>query len=253
AEELMLKSKANLQTIFENTDVAYVLCDPEQKIVSFNSKANELSLDQFGKKAKVGGHVFNYFPKNRMPHIREAVNKVSQNETLAYETSYELKDGTTKWYDVKWVGVTDDNGMNIGFILAFNDITGRKIEELEREHMTVDLIQRNKDLEQFAYIISHNLRAPVANIIGASNALKNMVLTAKEREKLNEGISNSVIKLDEIVNDLNQILQLQGTVNEKREVVCFSELVEDVKVSTRSLIDKDNVQITYDFRRWMSF
>jgi len=247
AEELMLKSKANLQTIFENTDVAYVLCDPEQKIVSFNSKANELSLDQFGKKAKVGGHVFNYFPKNRMPHIREAISKVSQNETLAYETSYELKDGTTKWYDVKWVGVTDDNGMNIGFILAFNDITGRKIEELEREHMTVDLIQRNKDLEQFAYIISHNLRAPVANIIGASNALKNMVLTAKEREKLNEGISNSVIKLDEIVNDLNQILQLQGTVNEKREVVCFSELVEDVKVSTRSLIDKDNVQITYDF------
>jgi len=44
-----------------------------------------------------------------------------------------------------------------------------KLAEIERIKMVNELILRNKDLEQFAYIISHNLRAPVANIIGASS------------------------------------------------------------------------------------
>ncbi|HZX59424.1 MAG TPA: PAS domain S-box protein, partial [Mucilaginibacter sp.] len=68
AEELMLQSKANLQTIFENTDMAYVLCDANHEVVSFNSKANDLCMERFGKKLKIGGSAFQYFPKSKLPH-----------------------------------------------------------------------------------------------------------------------------------------------------------------------------------------
>jgi len=77
AEELMLQSKANLQTIFENTDIAYVLCDTEHKVVSFNSKANALCIEQFDKKLKVGTHAFNYFPKSKIPNLKEAISKIA--------------------------------------------------------------------------------------------------------------------------------------------------------------------------------
>jgi len=247
AEELMLQSKANLQTIFENTDMAYVLCDAEYKIVSFNTNANDLCIQQFGKKLRVGGPAFNYFPKSKLPHVKEAVDKVTHNETIGYETSYELQDGSVKWYEVRWAGVANDNKENMGFVLAFKDITERKISELERDLMTTDLVQRNNDLEKFAYIISHNLRAPVANIIGASNALNDMELSAEDKAKLSKGISVSVMKLDEVVNDLNQILQVKGGMDEIKEIVHFSELVENIKISIENLIDKDNVEIKYDF------
>jgi signal transduction histidine kinase len=113
--------------------------------------------------------------------------------------------------------------------------------------MTADLVQHNTDLEKFAYIISHNLRAPVANIIGASSILNNMEVSSGEKEKLNRGINTSILRLDEIINDLNQILQIKGRINEIKEIVYFSELVEHIKISIRNLIDKDNVEIKYDF------
>lgn len=248
AEELMLKSKANLQTIFENTDVAYVLCDPEHKIVSFNSRANQLALEQSGKKIKVGSQAFSYFPKNRMPHAKDAINRAGENETINYETNYELSDGTIKWYDAKWVGVADDNGHNIGFILAFNDITERKLAELERERMTADLVQRNKDLEQFTYIVSHNLRAPVANIMGLSNLLNSTGEDEQENGQIKASLAASIHALDSMIVDLNHILQVSSRASERLEVVVFDDLVKDVIISLYEVIEIEGAIIHYDFK-----
>ena len=119
--------------------------------------------------------------------------------------------------------------------------------ETEKHIYLSDLIQRNKDLEQFAYIVSHNLRAPVANIIGASKALDRNGLSSEDKEKLNGGIKISVMKLDEVIKDLNQILQAKNDIDKTMELVRFSELVSDIKIAIRDLIDKNNIEIRYDF------
>lgn len=247
AEELLLQSKANLQTIFENTDIAYVLCDAEHKIVSYNAKANELCLELFNKKLKAGSDAFHYFPKNKIPDFKEAIQKVSLNEMVSYETSYNLKDGTFKWYEIRWVGVANDENENIGFILAFNNITERKISDLERDRITADLVQRNRDLEQFTYIVSHNLRSPVANILGMSNLINSADFDINEHQEVKTGLATSINTLDQMIMDLNQILQVTGNVNEKREEVSFRYLVENINLNLRDLIKSENVTVTYNF------
>ncbi|MEO6149720.1 MAG: HAMP domain-containing sensor histidine kinase, partial [Mucilaginibacter sp.] len=127
------------------------------------------------------------------------------------------------------------------------DVTDRKSAEMERANMVNDMLLRNNDLEQFAYIISHNLRAPVANIIGASNALKDDELTIEDKEILNRGINESVTRLDDVVKDLNHILQVKGEISKTKELVVFSELVEDITKSIKNLIDNNNISITYNF------
>ncbi|BAU53602.1 sensor histidine kinase [Mucilaginibacter gotjawali] len=117
----------------------------------------------------------------------------------------------------------------------------------ERTKMVGDLMLRNMDLEQFAYIISHNLRAPVANIIGASSVLNDNDLSLTDKETIFKGINVSVTRLDEVVKDLNHILQVKGDINETKEIVHFSTLVEEIKSSIQNLIDKYNIEITYDF------
>ncbi len=246
-EELMLQSRANLNTIFENTDVAYVLCDTEQKIVSFNSKANDLSVEQFSKKLRIGADAFNYFQKSKIPNARKVIEKVSENEIVSYETSYKLKDGSLKWYDVKWIGVADEQQTNIGFILAFKDITERKISDIERDKITSDLVQRNTDLEQFTYIVSHNLRAPVANIIGLSNMLNTVDFDANETDQVKSALATSINVLDQIIMDINHILQTRSQVIEKTEVISLPVLVEDIKLSLNNLISNDTVTIAVDF------
>jgi len=247
AEELLLQSKANLQTIFENTDVAYILCDPEHKIVSFNTKANALCIEQFNKKLKVGNEAFRYFPKSKIPNLKETISRVLNNEMISYETSYDLIDGSVKWYEVRWAGVANDKMENMGFILAFKDITERKISDMERDRMTSDLVQRNKDLEQFTYIVSHNLRAPVANIMGLSNMLSSFDFDISENKEIKTALATSIGTLDNMIMDLNYILQISSQVNEKSEVIFLKHLVEDIIVSLRNLIENENIGVIYDF------
>jgi PAS domain S-box-containing protein len=119
-----------------------------------------------------------------------------------------LNDGVIKYVFSKWRLEFDKNNTPIRLYGILQDITERKLAEIERIKLVNDLLARNTELEQFAYIISHNLRAPVANIIGASSALEDMNLTAEDKETLGKGINASVKKLDEVVKDLNHILQV---------------------------------------------
>jgi PAS domain S-box-containing protein len=141
----------------------------------------------------------------------------------------------------------DDNRNLLRIYGILQDITDVKLADVERTKMLNDLMIRNNDLEQFAYIVSHNLRAPVANIIGASSALNDVDLSAEDSETLNRAINTSVMRLDGVVQDLNHILQVKGNVNDTREMVCFSELVDDIKESIKGLINSADMEIKYDF------
>jgi PAS domain S-box-containing protein len=170
-ENSLHKSEANLQTVFNNTDTAYVLFTPDQKIISFNSQANVFAKDLFGRHIKEGTPAADYFPGKRMLFINEMFGNAVRGENCAYETSQYNLEGVVKWYYSRWLGIADTENHNLGVILAISDITERKNADLEKEKISADLIQRNNALEQFAFIVSHNLRAPVANIIALSNLL----------------------------------------------------------------------------------
>jgi signal transduction histidine kinase len=64
------------------------------------------------------------------------------------------------------------------------------------------LVKRNNDLMQFSYTLSHNLRGPVARLLGLTNLAKR----APEQSDINELIAKSARDLDEVLRDLGQIL-----------------------------------------------
>ncbi len=97
------------------------------------------------------------------------------------------------------------------------------------------------------FIISHNLRNPVANILGINDLLKGQNINAKEQASLLEGLSHSVEKLDSIIVDLNNIMQAKQSVNENREFVAFGKLVDDVTYSVQNIVDASAATILCDF------
>lgn len=127
------------------------------------------------------------------------------------------------------------------------DISERKMAELERAKIVHDLTLKHRELEQFAYVISHNLRAPVVNIIGASNVLQEVELSIQDKEILNQGISQSGRQLDDIIQDLNLILQTKTEIKTVKEWVRFSDLVDGIQINSRKLIQSSAVTIRCDF------
>lgn len=119
--------------------------------------------------------------------------------------------------------------------------------EIERQEFLDDLVQRNKNLEQFAYIVSHNLRAPVAAILGLSDMFKNGKLGDDQKGEIINALHSSVEKLDDVIKDLNHILHVKRDVSEKREVVHLSELANDIHFSIENLMEKKQAVVVWDF------
>jgi len=127
------------------------------------------------------------------------------------------------------------------------DVTDQKAAEEERNTLLNDLVVRNKNLEQFSYIISHNLRTPVANILGIANILDMEGRDKAEDKIMFDMLKVSVQKLDSVIIDLNRVLQMRNPVNEKKELVRFSELIDDIRISVANLIQLEEVAIDTDF------
>lgn len=248
AEEKVLQSEANLRSVFENTDLSIVLFDTGLNVIAFNSNAFKQSVRYFGRALHTGGHAFDYFPEDRHELIKNVTEEVKPDKSVNYETVYSTRAGGSEWFDVRWVGVSHHD-VAIGFILTLKNITGKKNADLEREKMTADLIRRNMDLEQFTYIVSHNLRAPVANIKGLADLLKDNDVAQGETEAVKEALSVSADKLDDVIVDLNNILQISNCANETTELVSLPQVIEQIRANLKLLINENHAEIRCNFHK----
>jgi signal transduction histidine kinase/CHASE3 domain sensor protein len=191
--------------------------------------------------------LFSFIHPDDVVEVKEALKKSTKSfNAFAAEFRFIRDDGALRYgySEARFDWNSDKELIRIYGIIQ--DVTEQKLADMERKKMINDLMTRNNDLEQFAYIISHNLRAPVANIIGASSALNDVDVTDEDKIILKKAINTSVLKLDGVVQDLNHILQVKSNINETREIVMFSELVDDIKTSIKNLL-KHDADIKYDF------
>lgn len=243
------KSEANLTSIFNNTEIGYVLIDLNLKILSFNKMLNNIMFKFIRKPFQVGDDVFNYVLTERQNLLREAISRAFKNKTpFSYETSNIIEQN--KYYFIVSVIPVIDNNQVISICISVYDVTNRKNMELEQQKITSDLLQRNRDLEQFAFIVSHNLRSPVANILGLNMLLKEE-LPDEEKQSILEKISLSTERLDNVVQDLNTILQVRREVSEIKTQVQLSTLIHNIKESIEHILHESNAVIETDFSQVM--
>jgi PAS domain S-box-containing protein len=126
-------------------------------------------------------------------------------------------------------------------------VLGIILDITEQRAVNANLMQRNKDLEQFSYIISHNLRAPVANILGLSEVLQNTDVIADDERAILKKIRFSVKKLDRVINDLNYILEFKNQDMQQKEWVTFACLLADIKLTLTDDLENESVQIIGEF------
>ncbi|RZM29101.1 MAG: PAS domain-containing sensor histidine kinase [Pedobacter sp.] len=139
----------------------------------------------------------------------------------------------------------DDNGRVLRFYGVVQDRSDLLAAEEARDQITTELISRNKTLEQFTYVISHNLRAPVANIRALIEILE-LDLEGKSKDLIDK-MSDSVHNLDTVITDLNQILQTKQLQNAVREHIQFEDLMRSIRLSIKNLIEAEDVIFEHDF------
>ncbi len=248
AEIALKNAEANLRNILENTDTAYVLLNKNATILSFNYMAKEMAMIQTGKVLSENLNYIDIMPDYRKEEVRSKLDLVLQRqEKTTYETIYIDEKGNESWLFVSMHPILNDAKQLLGLSIASRNITDLKLYEKERSKITKDLTQRNKDLEQFTYIVSHNLRAPVASILGLSSLIERPDISEEMRKECLKGFVSSVKNLDNTILDLNYILQSKKEIGEKKEFIGFNDIVEQIKESINDVIVKENATIHTDF------
>lgn len=113
------------------------------------------------------------------------------------------------------VGVLIWDGAVSGMQIVVRNITENKNKEQDLKKLIEELTSKNNELIQFNYVVSHNLRAPIANIIGLGNLLRGGSRNLSYEDEIKQHIKSSATKIDEIIKDLNVVLNTKASLNVK--------------------------------------
>jgi len=135
------------------------------------------------------------------------------------------------------------------FLAEFNKNLQEQVEERTKELVksNLELIRQNNQLQQYGYITAHNLRAPVARILGLTNILKSDQLNPNEDLLIIDKLRRTTLELDTIIHDMNAILDIKNGVENSYEVVDFHERLDKIKKMLKESITNTQTSIQEDF------
>lgn len=132
-----------------------------------------------------------------------------------------------------------------GVLTIVTDVTQRKKAELELQE-TLDLVgDQNKRLQNFAHIVSHNLRNHAGNI-SMLLSLFDVEESEEEKEELLDFLKQASSQLNESIEDLNEIIDQQYKTQNDLKKLKPAEVIRKVKQILTSEILSHNVAFEED-------
>ncbi|WP_457131453.1 PAS domain S-box protein [Mucilaginibacter sp. UYNi724] len=139
------RSEANLKSMFETTDVSYMLFDTEYNIIAINKHMKDIYLHAAGTELKAGSNMADSLLPERREKALERYDRVLQtNQAEDYEISY-TKDGVSRYY-IANVKPVHDGKKVIGLCVSGIDITERRNALEQLKNANTDLQQRAGEL-----------------------------------------------------------------------------------------------------------
>lgn len=112
-----------------------------------------------------------------------------------------------------------------------------------------DLAKQNQDLQQFSYIISHNLRAPIARIAGLINILDMKHIQDTYNQEIIGHIGNATNSLDTIIKDLTEIIAVRNSMDKTKETMRLEDVFNETRLHFAQEIEKIEAKINTDFSK----
>ncbi|HTI58927.1 PAS domain S-box protein [Mucilaginibacter sp.] len=185
-------------------------------------------------------------PRSDKDELHRLSEALRCHQPCEINTIYYKSTGEEFWANISVTPVRDEKDVVSHHITIQRDITEKKKAEAEFELFADDLYKRNQELQQFGYMISHNLRSPVANIMGISELLELDKEDPLTVEKCAIDLKFSVTRLDNVIRDMSKILSVtDSSVELIKETVDLRGIVAEIIEALNDSISRLEVEIEY--------
>jgi len=252
SEERLKESEEWLSTTLRSIGDAVITTDIKSKVSFLNPIAESLTgwkLEEAIEKPIQD--IFNIIKEETRKSVENPVSRVLREGFivgLANHTILIAKNGKEIPIADSGAPIKNDKGNIIGVILIFRDIAERRKKEKELQQIMADLKCSNEELQQFAYIASHDLQEPLRMV-----ASYTQLLAKRYKDKFDED-ANEFIKyavdgannMKVLIENLLEYSAIQTRGNPFEFTNC-EEVLKDVLLNLHKIIREIDVKITYDY------
>jgi PAS domain S-box-containing protein len=171
---------------------------------------------------------------------------IKDNPLLNFENRYVTKNGDIVW--LSWTSMPIKSE-NVVFAIAKNITHKKKLEE-DRNSLLSNLTTINRDLKQLTYSTSHDLRAPVSNLLSVFSLLDISKIQDEETLEFIEMLRASTESLKDTLNSYVDALSQNNVLAVDKEEIDLNLCLNTVLQSLRSLIQSSRAKIHIDFTKF---
>ena len=190
-------------------------------------------------------------PKSDKAELKRLGQAVRRWESCEITTINYKKNGEEFWINFTLTPVADENGWFTHWIAIERDVTERKLAEIYLEELNNDLRQRakelaisNAELEQFAYITSHDLQEPLRMVTSFLTLLEKRyinVLDEKGLKYINFAVEGAK-SMRQIILDILEFSRIDQ--NEKNyELIDLKDIIKEISLLQGKLIKEKKAKI----------
>lgn len=194
-EQEIMETKNQMEAIINSSSDNILFIDTNNKVVYFNKAASNHFLKLSNKLLKQGESILHYIPVETHENFKQNLEKIKGKKTLELEEEVSYPDGDKVWFYRKYYPIYNQKSEYIGYVLNSVNINKRKLFELK-------LYNQNEQLREIARIQSHELRRPLANILGLIYLLSEEHIDADEKNEFLLKLKFSAVELDNIIKKI---------------------------------------------------
>ncbi|RYG39694.1 MAG: PAS domain-containing sensor histidine kinase, partial [Chitinophagaceae bacterium] len=193
-------------------------------------------------------------PEDRTNSIRKLEKAISSGSDFQAELRLKNKDGVYRWQLGRSVAIKNDAGEIQSWIGTSIDIHDQKLmsEELERrvaartaelKKANEELLRTNQDLEQFAYVSSHDLQEPLRKIQTFSDLVLKNIASDNDAVRMHlEKINSSANRMSVLITDLLNYSRVSKS-DENFVAVNLNRVLENILSDFEVLIKQKNAVV----------
>ncbi|SMD33101.1 PAS domain S-box-containing protein [Reichenbachiella faecimaris] len=233
AEEVLRASEKRYRTIFENSLDGIYKSTPEGRFVEVSpALVAMLGYDSEEELLSINIKKDLYF---------------KEEDRFKHSNQYRLKkkNGDEIWVEDHGFYQYDGEGKVIFHQGILRDVTAKNQKQMELENLLNMTSDQNKRLQNFAHIVSHNIRSHSANLTSLVSFME-MTKDEAEKQKMFQMLKSSTGQLEETIMNLNEIITVNQNLNKPIEQRNLMEEVEKTLQILNDEILESGVKIAVD-------